>query len=294
MHSFTAATLVAFAGAAAAYHAPTGAYPSGNPFSYPSASCIVPACKPYKITWDPTTEGSVTLVLVRGPPENVKPVYTIADNIPNSGSYEWTPSSDTEADTTHYGIQLICDTTGAYQYTPQFGVSTDDCPVETYPVSTPCTTASAEYTTPCTTAIPEYTTPCTTASPVYTTPCTTATPEYTTPCTTEIPEHTTPCTTEVYSTPCTTEIAVETPCTTEVVVSTPCPTTYPTYAPPVTVSTSCTTPAPVVPTYVPVPPPAVNTTTYAPPAPIATGAANGLKAGLSMIVAVAAVVVAAL
>jgi Ser-Thr-rich glycosyl-phosphatidyl-inositol-anchored membrane family len=68
----------------------------------------------------------VTLLLLRGPSTNVVPILTIAENIPNTGSYVW-PSVPTtlEADVTGYGIQLIVEGTGAYQYSPQCGVKND-------------------------------------------------------------------------------------------------------------------------------------------------------------------------
>jgi len=50
-------------------------------------------------------------------------MYTIVEGIPNTGSYVWTPSTTLEDDTTHYGIQLIEDSNGFYQYTDQFGVA---------------------------------------------------------------------------------------------------------------------------------------------------------------------------
>jgi len=106
----------------AAYTQPTGNL-QGNPIYTPSLNEIVPAGKPYKITWNPTTPGTVTLVLLRGPSTNVKPLYAIVEKIPNSGSYEWTPATNLEPDVTHYGIQLIVDATGDYQYSTQFGIS---------------------------------------------------------------------------------------------------------------------------------------------------------------------------
>jgi hypothetical protein len=48
---------------------------------------------------------------------------TIVTGIVNSGSFVWTPSSSLEADVTHYGLQLIDDVTGQYQYSTQFGIS---------------------------------------------------------------------------------------------------------------------------------------------------------------------------
>ncbi|MCJ1358741.1 MAG: hypothetical protein MMC33_008741 [Icmadophila ericetorum] len=121
--SIVALVFAAFAGLTAAYTQPVGATPSGNPISKPGLNEIVPAGKPYTITWDPTTQGTVTIVLLRGPSTNIKPLYPIVEKIPNTGTYVWTPSTSLQADTTHYGIQLIDDATGAYQYSTQFGIS---------------------------------------------------------------------------------------------------------------------------------------------------------------------------
>lgn len=57
------------------------------------------------------------------------PIQTLAEGINNSGSFQWTPASSLEADTTHYGLQLIDDVNGQYQYSTQFGISKDDCSV---------------------------------------------------------------------------------------------------------------------------------------------------------------------
>jgi hypothetical protein len=84
---------------------------------------IVPACKPFTISWQPTTSNSVSLILLRGPSTNVVPLSTIVTGIVNSGSFVWSPSSSLEADTTHYGLQLIDDVTGQFQYSTQFGIS---------------------------------------------------------------------------------------------------------------------------------------------------------------------------
>ena len=88
---------------------------------------IVPACKEFTIQWQPTTPNSVSLVLLRGPAENIKPLSTIVTGITNSGSFKWTPSSGLEADTTHYGLQIIDDVTGQFQYSNQFGISKGNC-----------------------------------------------------------------------------------------------------------------------------------------------------------------------
>ncbi|TQB77399.1 hypothetical protein MPDQ_003037 [Monascus purpureus] len=74
--------------------------PSGNPIALPGLNEQVPAGKPYTITWQPTTPGTVALVLLRGPSSNVVPIQTLADGIPNSGHFEWTPDLSLQPDVT--------------------------------------------------------------------------------------------------------------------------------------------------------------------------------------------------
>ena len=71
---------------------------------------------------------NVSLLLLRGPATDLKRIDTIADNIPNSGSYEYLIPADLEADTTGYAIQLIVEGTGQYQYSTQFGIENDAIP----------------------------------------------------------------------------------------------------------------------------------------------------------------------
>jgi hypothetical protein len=108
-----------------AYTQPVGASPKGNPIWTPGLHDVVPVGQPYTITWKPTTEGTVTLVLLKGPETDAQPLYPIVEGIDNSGSYVWTPSEHLEPGETGYGIQLICDSNGQYQYTTQFGISND-------------------------------------------------------------------------------------------------------------------------------------------------------------------------
>ncbi|KAF2841078.1 hypothetical protein M501DRAFT_991006 [Patellaria atrata CBS 101060] len=119
---------------------PVGPVPVGNPTSHPEEGEIVPVGSPYTITWDPTTEGTITILLLRGPSENVVPLYPIAQAVPNTGTYDWTPSADLEPDTLRYGIQLIVDANGQYQYSPQFGISNPS--YTSVATSIPATTAS--------------------------------------------------------------------------------------------------------------------------------------------------------
>lgn len=75
--------------------------------------------------WDPTTKGTVTLVLLKGPSSNAVPQYPIVEKTENDGTFVWTPSDSlVPTDGAEgYGIQLIDDATGQYQYTTQFGIS---------------------------------------------------------------------------------------------------------------------------------------------------------------------------
>ena len=70
-----------------------------------------------------TGGGTVSIVLLQGPSTNVVPIGCLVDNLPNTGKFVWTPSTSLIPDTTHYGLQIITDGTGAYQYSDQFGIS---------------------------------------------------------------------------------------------------------------------------------------------------------------------------
>ncbi|KAI5840439.1 Ser-Thr-rich glycosyl-phosphatidyl-inositol-anchored membrane family-domain-containing protein [Morchella snyderi] len=123
MRTSIAYSLFSFLSFAAAYTAPVGPNPQGNPFSNPGLNEIVPKATPYKIKWNPTSpDNTVSLILLRGPSTNCVPLYPIVEKTKNSGEYEWTPKEDLEVDSSHYGIQLIDDNTGFYQYTTQFGI----------------------------------------------------------------------------------------------------------------------------------------------------------------------------
>ncbi|EME46411.1 hypothetical protein DOTSEDRAFT_51901 [Dothistroma septosporum NZE10] len=114
----------------AAYTKPVGAQPEGNPISRPGLNTVVPAGENFTITWDPTTKGTVTLLLLKGPSTNAVPQYPIVEMTPNDGTYVWQVKDDLEPSpegvAQGYGIQLIDDATGQYQYTTQFGVSNPD------------------------------------------------------------------------------------------------------------------------------------------------------------------------
>ncbi|KAJ6102132.1 hypothetical protein N7486_004559 [Penicillium sp. IBT 16267x] len=124
MRFTTATVLSTLAAFAAAYTQPDySKAPEGNPIAYPSLNEQVPEGAPFKIQWDPTLGDKISLVLLRGPSSNVVPLETIVENIDNTGSYMWTPSTSLTVDTTHYGILLVVEGTGAYQWSTQFGIA---------------------------------------------------------------------------------------------------------------------------------------------------------------------------
>ncbi|KAJ5998198.1 GPI anchored serine-threonine rich protein [Penicillium canescens] len=121
---FTIVVVSFFAALAAAYTQPNYSRPpQGNAIASPGLNEQVPKGKPYEIKWDPTLGDRISLVLLRGPSSNVKPLETIVENISNSGHYTWTPSTGLTPDVTHYGLLLVVEDTGAYQWSTQFGIS---------------------------------------------------------------------------------------------------------------------------------------------------------------------------
>lgn len=127
MRFSTAAVFSTFAAFAAAYTQPNyNNAPEGNAITSPSLQEQVPEGKPFEIKWDPTVGKTVSLVLLRGPSSNVVPIETIVESIPNSGSYTWTPSTDLTPQTTHYGLLLVVEGTGQYQWSTQFGIVKGD------------------------------------------------------------------------------------------------------------------------------------------------------------------------
>ncbi|KAK6543686.1 hypothetical protein TWF694_000423 [Orbilia ellipsospora] len=117
------ASLLAVSASVMAYTTPTTFNATSNPIYTPGLGALVPVGQPYQVTWGPTEKGTVSIVLLRGPGSNIKPLYSIADKIANTGSFFWTPKASLEPDTTHYGLQIIIDSNGEFQYSPQFGIS---------------------------------------------------------------------------------------------------------------------------------------------------------------------------
>ncbi|KAJ9294214.1 hypothetical protein DTO271G3_7076 [Paecilomyces variotii] len=121
--------------------------PSGNPIALPGLNDQVPVGQPYQIKWQPTTAGDVSIWLLRGPSNNVQPIATLASNIPNSGEFTWTPSTSLQDDVTHYGLIIIVEGTGQYQYSTQFGIKNDAVAAGTASAAVASTSAAAVKTT---------------------------------------------------------------------------------------------------------------------------------------------------
>ncbi|EFR03106.1 extracellular serine-threonine rich protein [Nannizzia gypsea CBS 118893] len=98
--------------------------PSGNPIFTPGSQELVPAGSPYTISWKPTTQRPVSVMLLHGCPKNCMPVATLAEGIPNTGSLPWTPSTSLVGDSA-YGLLIVVEGTGEYQYSTNFGIKND-------------------------------------------------------------------------------------------------------------------------------------------------------------------------
>lgn len=115
--AFFTVGLAAFSPAVSAVFTAVGESPSGNAIYTPSLHETVPVGTAFSITWDATTSGNVSLQLCHGPSTDCVITKTLADNIVNSGSFSWTPTTDLEPSTTTgygYGIELVAED-GTYQ-----------------------------------------------------------------------------------------------------------------------------------------------------------------------------------
>lgn len=61
------------------------------------------------ITWQPTSSGTVTLLLKQGDPSDLSTVATIVSNTPNTGSFAWTPSTSL-VQGSDYALEIVDDT----------------------------------------------------------------------------------------------------------------------------------------------------------------------------------------
>lgn len=120
-----------FAGVAAALSSLVSAQVqlSGNAVYSPDINTPATAGAPTQIKFDGTGLKSVSLILLKGPSTNVVPIDTIATGIAvtdGDNYYTWTPSTSLEnLPTEGYGIKLVDDATGNFQYSTQFGIKND-------------------------------------------------------------------------------------------------------------------------------------------------------------------------
>ena len=71
-------------------------------------------------------KGPISIVLLRGPSDLAEEFQCIVNSIENTGSYSWNVPKDLEVDASHYGLKIIVDKTGDYQYSTQFGIKKGD------------------------------------------------------------------------------------------------------------------------------------------------------------------------
>ncbi|CCX32184.1 hypothetical protein FPQ18DRAFT_34861 [Pyronema domesticum] len=125
-----------------------------NPITSPLEG-IYPSDKIIPVTWQPTTAGTITLTLLKGPQNNLVELGPLAGGIPNTGSYHWQidlalEGKETMPDSHVYGIKIKDDLTGQFEYSPPFRLSIPD---STYgrpsvpPAATPTTTENTPDTT---------------------------------------------------------------------------------------------------------------------------------------------------
>ncbi|KAI5208944.1 hypothetical protein E4T39_01091 [Aureobasidium subglaciale] len=82
----------------------------------------ITAGQTFNIKWDPTTSGTVSLILRSGASNNLTPGVYVAQGISNSGSYSWSVPSDITRGS-DYALEIVDDSDPSnVNYTPQFVV----------------------------------------------------------------------------------------------------------------------------------------------------------------------------
>ncbi|KXS97515.1 hypothetical protein AC578_4598 [Pseudocercospora eumusae] len=123
MH-FTRSLLFALSAAITALAQNTGS--SANPFKIPTTGLQATAGEPLTLSWEPTTSGTVSLILRSGSSNNLAAGTVIASKIDNKGSYTWTPDKDTTRGS-DYTIEIVSDSDpSATNYTPYFVLQSDN------------------------------------------------------------------------------------------------------------------------------------------------------------------------
>jgi len=139
-----AAAGVSVVSAACTYPPPLTNQLTGNSVTRPDTVDPATIGSPFSIVWDATGLGdSVSLILLRGPGENIQFLEYIVQGAPNTGAYTWTPESTLEPDTTHYGIMMIDDATCKFQWSSQFGLNPGTGVVSSSSAAPPTSSAPA-------------------------------------------------------------------------------------------------------------------------------------------------------
>ncbi|KAA8914981.1 Ser-Thr-rich glycosyl-phosphatidyl-inositol-anchored membrane family-domain-containing protein [Sphaerosporella brunnea] len=115
-----------------------------NPIRAPLGNVPLVAGDPFTIMWTANYGNTVTLILRQGSDSNnLATVVEIATNIPNSGSFTWTPSKDLKGGS-DYAIQIIAG--ASTNYSPKFEIKSDGKGVGTQTASTTKSSSTATST----------------------------------------------------------------------------------------------------------------------------------------------------
>ncbi|KAK6395097.1 hypothetical protein LTR65_001286 [Meristemomyces frigidus] len=93
---------------------------NANPFKIPTSGLSATAGQAVDLEWNPTTQGSITLILRSGASNDLVAGTVIAQSIANNGSYSWTPSESITRGW-NYTVEIVDDTDASNtNYTPYF------------------------------------------------------------------------------------------------------------------------------------------------------------------------------
>ncbi|TKA67454.1 hypothetical protein B0A55_08077 [Friedmanniomyces simplex] len=98
---------------------------NANSFKIPT-NFSATAGQPLALSWNPTTQGTVTLVLRSGASSDLAAGTIIASSIANSGSYSWTPDTHITRGS-DYTVEIVSDSDPSQtNYTPYFVLDSDN------------------------------------------------------------------------------------------------------------------------------------------------------------------------
>jgi len=95
-----------------------------NAFIVPEEGLSATGGEPVTLKWEPSTEGTISLILRSGNSADLKEGTIIVEGAENSGSYTWTPSNDLTRGS-DYTVQIVDDDDPENSnYTPYFYLDT--------------------------------------------------------------------------------------------------------------------------------------------------------------------------